>query len=243
MNEQIIIELLILIAAVYLAFFKSYLTEKGKQAALKSDLDEITDTVESIKNEFIKEQELLKTDLQRILNNEVSYRSEERDAILKFHGTISEWKYSMLALNYGTYGKSNIESLKTLRENISQYYSKSGIAKAKVELLIEYEELSNLSNKLYLEMLNFHHWVDAELMHLGFNLENQKSLTDQFLIIYKDYERNKELANEMEEYDKKLKSARNALVENYMTQRNHEFFKVNPTEEEFMKSVKKYLKN
>jgi glutamate synthase domain-containing protein 3 len=92
-------------------------------------------------------------------------------------------------------------------------------------------------------MLNFHHWVDAELMHLGFNLENQKSLTDQFLIIYKDYERNKELANEMEEYDKKLKSARNALVENYMTQRNHEFFKVNPTEEEFMKSVKKYLKN
>lgn len=55
MNEQLIIEVLILIAAVYLVFFKSYLTEKGKQADLKTDLYAITHKVESIKIQFTKE--------------------------------------------------------------------------------------------------------------------------------------------------------------------------------------------
>jgi hypothetical protein len=49
----------------------------------KEVLQDLTREVEPVKNEFVKEQEMMKTDVQRILNNEISYRSEERDAIIK----------------------------------------------------------------------------------------------------------------------------------------------------------------
>lgn len=38
----LIIQLLILFIGLYLAFLKSYFTEKGKQLAVKEDIEEIT---------------------------------------------------------------------------------------------------------------------------------------------------------------------------------------------------------
>lgn len=243
METQIIIEILILFTAVYLAFFKSYLTEKGRSAALKEDLHEITKEVESIKSEFTKEQEILKTDLQRILSNEVSYRTEERNALIYYHATINEWLYSILEFSFGNYNKTNIEALISVRNNISSYYAKSGIAKSKIELLVEDQDLISLSQKLYTAALTFHHWTDMEFLKLQQNSESQKSLTDQFLIIIKNFEQNKALAYEMAENEKKLKSEAKTLFDNYMANRNNEYFKVTPIEKDFTNQVKKYLKN
>ena len=178
METQLIIEILILLATLYLIFFKSYLTEKGRSAAMKEDLDKITREVEGIKNEFVRDQEILKTDLQRILSNEVSFRSEERTALIKFHGTNSEWLFSILEVNYGNYSRTNLEALTSLRNNISTFYAKTGIAKSKIELLVEEKDLITLTQKLYTATLNFHHWTDREFLKLQHNLESQKSLTE-----------------------------------------------------------------
>ena len=51
----IVLNIIILILGLHLVFFKSYLHEKGKQLALKEDIEEITRKVEKIKTEFIKE--------------------------------------------------------------------------------------------------------------------------------------------------------------------------------------------
>lgn len=243
MEIRIFIDILLLVAAVYLAFFKSYLTEKGRSAAMKEDLDDITRKVESIKNEFTREQEILKKDLQRILTNEVSYRAEERNALIQFHGTISEWLFSILEVTYGNYSRTNIDSLLIVRNSISKYYAKAGIAQSKVELLVEDKNLIDLSRKLYSETLAFHHWTDLEFLKLQQNAESQKSLTDQFLIIIKDYERNKSLAQESAKGEQKLKAEAKVLLDFYMANRNTEYIKVKPTEDEFSTIVKEYLKN
>lgn len=242
METELIIQIVLLGIAVYLAFFKSYLTEKGKSAALKEDLSALTQEVEKVKNEFTKEQEILKTELQRALSNEVSYQNEVRNALINYHSIISEWLYSILEVGFGDYNKTNIESLITTRKTIAGYYAKAGIAKSRVELLVEDQELVKLSQDLYTQSLAFHHWTDKEFLLLQQNSENQKSLTDRFLIVMKDFDNNKELAQSMAKDEEKLRAEAKALFDNYMAKRNDEYFKVTPIEKGYSDRLKQHLK-
>lgn len=48
---NIILDILIVILSIYLVFFKSYFTEKGKNIATKEDIGNITKEIETVKNE------------------------------------------------------------------------------------------------------------------------------------------------------------------------------------------------
>ncbi len=242
MDTELFIEILLLLAAVYLAFFKSYLTEKGKSAALKEDLQSLTREIESVKDEFIKEQEILKTDLQRILNNEINYRAEERTALIEFYGIISEWIFSILSVNFGSFDKSNVGWLIETRNKNATFFARAGIAKSKISLLVTDNELVKKSSELYYATLEFHNWCDMEYLKLQHICERQKSLTDRFLIIIKDFERNKDLAEEMAKKDEVNRAESTALYENYMDNRNMKKEKINPIQVEFEDLVKQYLK-
>lgn len=52
---QIILEVLILLGGLYLIFFKSYFTEKGKNLATLEDIEDITKKVEEVKAEIQKQ--------------------------------------------------------------------------------------------------------------------------------------------------------------------------------------------
>ena len=242
MDEQFIIQILILIVAVYLAFFKSYLTEKGKSAALKEDIQVLTREVETVKNEFLKEQEILKTDLQRILSNEISYRDEERNALINYHGIINTWLYSILEVGYGNYNKSNLEQFIEVRKKNESFYAKAGIAKAKISLLIEDKEVREAAWELYSSALKFHHWTDREFLKLKQNSGFQKSLTDRFMLIIKNIKENKEVADDIAKREEQLIEEAKALFDNYMENRNTEYDKVLPSKSKFESLVKEYLK-
>jgi len=242
MDGELVIQILLLIAVVYLAFFKSYLTEKGKSAALKEDLQGLTREVESVKNEFTREQEILKTDLQRILNNEISYRNEERSALINYHGIINEWLYSILEVGFGNYNKSNVDQLIEVRQRNASYYSKAGIAKAKIELLVEEKELVHAARELYVAALGFYHWTDMEFLKLQQNSESQKSLTDRFLIVIKNLDANREIAENLAQQEEQLRKDAKDLFDNYIANRNNENAKVFLFETKFESLVKEYLK-
>jgi len=242
MDGQLIIQILLLVAAVYLAFFKSYLTEKGKSAALKEDLNDLTKEVESVKSEFVKEQEILKTDLQRVLSNEVSYRNEERSAIINYHGIINEWLYSIDEIGFGNFNISNIDSLIEVRNRIARFYAKAGISKSKISLLVKNPDLAKLAGELYLVVLGYYHWADKNFLLLQQNIESQKSLSDRFLIIIKNFEENKELANSMAKDDERLRAANKELFDNYYKERPDERKKTFSLEKQYESLVKDYLK-
>jgi len=242
MEIELFIQGLLLIGAVYLAFFKSYLTEKGKSAALKEDLQGLTREVESVKNEFKREQVILKADLQRILDNEISYRNEERNALINYHGIINEWIYSILEVGFGNYNKTNIDQLIEVRQRNAAFYAKAGIAKSKIELLVVDKDLAKSASDLYSSALAFHHWADMEYLKLQQNSESQKSLTDRFLIVIKNFDANKEIAQDMVKQEEKLRATAKSLFDNYMGNRNNEYSKVIPLENIFESRVKEYLK-
>lgn len=242
MTTEILIESGILVLGIYLAFFKSYLTEKGKSAAMKEDISDLTLEVEKIKSDFNKEQEILKTDLQRILSNELSYQEEERNAILAFHSIISEWIYSILEIGYGDYNKTNIDDLIAVRKNIAGYYAKAGIAKSRIELLIEDAELVKYTREYYQFTLAFHHWNEMAFLSLKHNCEKQRSLTDRFLIVIKEFEKNKEIAADMAKTDEELRVKAKELFDNYYANRIEEYKKILNPELNFEKKVKEYLK-
>jgi hypothetical protein len=60
---EIVLEILIILIGVYLAFFKSYFEEKGKNLATKEDIQDITEKVEKIKYELKKSYDLDKPSL------------------------------------------------------------------------------------------------------------------------------------------------------------------------------------
>jgi hypothetical protein len=65
---EIILEVLILLCGLYLALFKSYFTEKGKNLATLEDIEDITKKVEEVKSE-IQKQQLVEKQKRELKNN------------------------------------------------------------------------------------------------------------------------------------------------------------------------------
>lgn len=63
-------------------YFSSYLKEKGKNLATKEDIQDITDKIESVKHEYAKQLEALKTDFSAKLKTH-GFRYEKEYAILE----------------------------------------------------------------------------------------------------------------------------------------------------------------
>ncbi len=80
---RIIMEIVILIGLGYIAFFKSYFTEKGKNLASKEDLKELTEKVESVKIEFNKELEKFKLSLVIDLEKKRPFIEDEAKSIIE----------------------------------------------------------------------------------------------------------------------------------------------------------------
>lgn len=128
------------------------------------------------------------------------------------------------------------------RQRNASFYLKAGIAKAKIELLVEEKELVEAARELYVTALKFHHWTDMEFLKLQQNSESQKSLTDRFMIVIKNLEANREIAEDMAKQEEQLRTDAKALFDNYIENRNNENVKVHPFETTFESLVKGYLK-
>lgn len=242
MEIQMILQIALIFISVYLAFFKSYLSEKGKSVALKEDISFVTTEVEKVKHSFNTEQAILKTELQRVLNNEISYQQEVRNAIISFHLIINEWRYTILEVGIGFYTISNVENLVLLREKLGKYFSKAGISLSKIRLLLDNSELLNLANSLYSESLAFQHWADSKFLELQQNLESQKILNDKYLMIIKDFKENISAATELYEEKEGLILNVKLFNQSFIQERNKRFKKTLEIENQFTENVKVYLK-
>ena len=222
-------------------YLPNYFNEKGKLLAQKEDIEEITEKIEGIKIEFTKETEYLKIELQKLLNFEISHRTEERNSIINFYEKYNKWLYALLEINFGAYSKSNLDDLIDKRIFIEKFYAETNVAQSKLRLLVKDNDIISLSNELMMVILAFKGWMDRELLKLQHNSENHKSLTDQFLIIIKNFEQNKELATSLANEEKELKGERKVIVDEFYANRNTEYSKTFLPDRQFTELVKAYL--
>ncbi len=77
---QILLEIVTIIIGFYLAFFKSYLQERGKIAATKKDIDKITEKVESVKSE-----------IGILTHKKITLATEKQNTLIDFNNKHSAW--------------------------------------------------------------------------------------------------------------------------------------------------------
>ena len=75
---QILIDIFLIILTLYIAFGKSYFVEKGKNLATKQDIGEITQEIETIKNETIY-----------LVQRKNDFQKESKNIALSFNDVVS----------------------------------------------------------------------------------------------------------------------------------------------------------
>ncbi len=132
MSQQtivIILNILLIAIGLYLAFFKSYFSEKGKNLATIEDIGRITSEVEKIKTEFLKETEKLKFDLQYANQLKFSLRTEELKAIYDCYEKYYVWLNTLLSFDISNDDQKCLIDLENL-------YLAFQLSEAKLDLMV-----------------------------------------------------------------------------------------------------------
>jgi hypothetical protein len=200
---QIILEIILIILGLYLALFKSYFQEKGKNLATFEDIEEITEKVESIKTDFIRETEKLKLDLQYTNQVRFSIKTEEMKSLFDYYEKYYLWLNILLEFYFGVFDEDNPELLKNSENVINDANFKLILAEAKAELLIDNAALFTHSHKMKVQTLQFQHFINTsiqEFKKIQFEIKSMKATTPiaEQLIPYK------ELSDKMIEFNSKF---------------------------------------
>jgi len=110
---EIALNACVLLLCFYLAFFKSYIQEKGKNLATTEDIQKITVLVEQAKKQFNEDLELLKNHLSLYNQNFVDIKTLERNALIEINTRYSEWFNSLSTFALAYYSYDNYETLKS----------------------------------------------------------------------------------------------------------------------------------
>lgn len=112
---HIVLEIIGVLFLCYVAFFKSYFSEKGKNVATKEDIEEITMKVEAIKNEF-----------SLFSQSKADYLKDRKESALDFLESISIWiDYSMKPMDLIFNNLTNIVVLSNLISDLRVQASKA----------------------------------------------------------------------------------------------------------------------
>jgi hypothetical protein len=126
----------------------SYFNEKGKNYATKSDIGEITNKVESIKSNFAKEQEILRAQLNHVVNTQNSAHGDMKQAIYEF------WDNFILLLSLCDNLRDDIDEdrladFEQFEREIERVGSELQLKHARLFFLIEDKELLDLSDLIF----------------------------------------------------------------------------------------------
>lgn len=140
---QIILDVFLLLFIFYLAFFKSYFQEKGKNIATKEDIEEITTKVEKVKNEIH-------------YNIEAQYglKMEERRALFNYYEKYSFWFNTLIESDFSGI-VDNIDKLDEIKINIDKAKFDYELARARMDLLVQNKDLSKLIPDLWKKLFKY----------------------------------------------------------------------------------------
>jgi hypothetical protein len=182
---QIILEIIIVLIGFYLAFFKSYFQQKGKNLATKEDIEHITRIVEKVKNQ-----------IQYSTHAKISLKKEEQKSIIKCYETYNNWLNLILNIYPGKITEKNIDDINRLLEELHEAYSKTNIAYSRLSLFIEDPGLFITFGNLIVETHEMQSFVNDNFQELRMrlihkNIEIKDRSVDDLIEILPRYEEEK----------------------------------------------------
>lgn len=198
MKPEIIFDFILVLIGLYLALFKSYFQEKGKNIATSEDIEDLTLKVESIKQNFIEKNASLKAKLDLLTNLQISHKNDERNSLIEFHKTIKSWIRLLIESSPTLMNDYDNQEIQNKIHLYDLTYSKVLNAEALLELYVDDEELNKLIYDLKKSVLE--HLVPhpskflLDLKHNNFErVQLEKMPVDSTENIDKKTEKHKEL--------------------------------------------------
>lgn len=190
---QLVLEALILLLLLYLAFLKSYFQEKGKNVATKEDVEEITSLVEAVKSQ-----------LQFSLQAKLSLRAEEHQALVDYFSKYSAWLSAITNCSFAGINKDNTSRLAEFRSQLDLLHLNFDLAAGKMALFVENDDIQTQHGTLVVETLKFQTYAqqvtfEIQRIHLEEKYMELQTPLDQ------QVERYKELFGQEEVLFKKFK--------------------------------------
>ena len=152
---QLLLQALIVILGLYLAFFKSYFQEKGKNIATKEDIEEITSKVETIRHEMHFSTE-----------SKLSIRMEERNALVEYFTKYHYWLNTILDVSPSDIDEKDDGVFDKIQSILYKAKFDFDMAKAKLEIFVENQNILDLEQKTILGALAIQHLVLEVMLEL-----------------------------------------------------------------------------
>lgn len=126
-----LVKIMVIIAAsgvgAYISSFFKQTARINADNANSEKIEHLTKTVEGVKSEFEKNNEILRNSLDLKKQHKMSLKKLEIDAYLEYNKVVSSWLSGMADFSIGGYSLENHEDL---RSNFDQQFSKSNLEEA-----------------------------------------------------------------------------------------------------------------
>lgn len=83
------------VVGLAILFLYNYMKKKGEDVATKEDIGQITEVIEKIKQDFVKETEILKSQLDISKHSIISMNEIKRNVIMDYFNSYSSWLSSI----------------------------------------------------------------------------------------------------------------------------------------------------
>lgn len=198
---QTLLETLILLVLLYLAFFKSYFQEKGKNLATKEDVEEITSLVK-----------LVESQLEFTLQAKLSLRAEEHQALVDYFSKYSTWlsaitKWSAVGINVD----NAASRLAEIRSQLGMLHQDFDLAAGKVALFVENQDIQSQHDALHVETLK----IQAHAELATFDIEKILLEAKHVLLTTASNEQTKQYGELLEKESELYKKHKDEQLEMY----------------------------
>lgn len=181
----IILQAIILVAVyVFRNSVSTFLKEKAKNVATKQDIGKITKEIESVKSEFNKDLEILKSSISLKSQSNFSIQEKKRELVYKLIETYNTWLFSIVNFSFSGYNIQNIGEIKNHRTNLEKYKLEFNVIENKLTIFYENQEFTELKKDLTIATLNIELLLDHAISDYELKLFEKN-----YLEIKDDYER------------------------------------------------------
>ncbi len=236
MNTEIILEILLILIGLYLALFKSYFQEKGKNIATSEDIEGLTLKVESVKQQFLEKNANLKAKLDLLTNLQINYKNDERLALIEFHKSIKQWIGLLTESTPSLVNDYDNDEIQSKIHLYDQVYQEVLSREALLEIYVDDDKLTKLISDLKIntlkELSGHPTKFLIDLKHSNYEFEQQEKMPVD----------SKENIDKKSEKHSELLEKRKIIFDNY---RNEMIkgLKLNiPFEKEYRNYMREYLK-
>jgi len=162
---QLTISILTVLVGIYLAFVKSYFTEKGRNLATKQDISQITKEIETVKGDII-------SSIQR--KNE--YLKEGKEIALTFQDNATWFvDFASNVVNGLVHNDNNVDYIAKRIEEINLHESKILSLFLKLRIYFGKCDLTGSAEFYYNSTVKLH-LLSLELLYKVINIDQKKSI-------------------------------------------------------------------